>query len=117
MADMQQLVNDFEKSRMQLMNVSSQRQNFQVQSDVIDESLEELGKTKEKKVYKAVGNILILSDIKDVEKELKEQKETTSLRLKTMKKQEESLVEKLNKLKSEIEAIQKGKSDSKKEKE
>ena len=68
----------------------------------------ELKDTKEKKVYKAVGNILIQTDTKKMEKELSDQKETVDLRIKTVKKQEEAMLEKLNKLKSEIEAAQKG---------
>lgn len=98
---------EFERNRAQLLNVSAQRQQLQVQSITLKQALDELGKTKEKKVFKAVGNILIQEDTATVKKELKEKKESAELRLKTLQKQEESLVNKLNKLKSEIEATQK----------
>ena len=108
MADeIQQKVMDFERSRNQLMNISAQKQNLQIQSQTLKATLEELEKTKEKRVYKAVGNILILSDTSAVKKDVKEKQESAELRLKTLQKQEESLVNKLNGLKSEIEAAQK----------
>ena len=98
---------EFERNRAQLLNVSAQRQQLQVQGMTIKQALEDLEKTKEKKLFKAVGNILIQTDTGKVKKELKEKKESVELRLKTVQKQEESLVNKLNKIKSEIESAQK----------
>jgi len=94
---------EFEKNRNQLMNISSQKQQLQLQSAALGAGLEELGKTKEKKAYKAVANILVLCDVEDLKKELSDQKESSELRVKTLQKQEDSLIERLNKLKSTIE--------------
>lgn len=105
--ELRKAVAEFEQGRSQLMGISGQKQQLQFQSKTIGEALEELGKTTEKKVYKAVGNILILSDVAAVKKELTEQKEASDLRIKTMQKQEDSLVAKLNKLKTIIESSQK----------
>ncbi len=105
---MQQKILEFERNRNQLMGVSGQKQQLQVQSQTLKLTLEELEKTKEKQVYKAVGNILILSDTTKVKKDVKEKMESAELRLKTIQKQEESLVNKLNSLKGEIELAQKG---------
>lgn len=115
--EMQQTVAEFERGRAQLMNVSAQKQQLQLQSAAINASLEELGKTKEKKVYKAAGAILVLKDTADAKKELADQKESNELRLKTVQKQEDALLDKLNKLRSKIEGIQKpeAKAESKKE--
>ena len=55
------------------------------------------------KVYKAVGNILIEKDAKKVEKELKDAKETLEVRIEALQKQEDSLVNRLNKIKAQIE--------------
>jgi len=107
---------EFERSRAQLMNISAQKQQMQIQSVTLGQALEELGKTKEKKVYKAVGNILIQTETGKVKKELKEKKDTVDLRLKTLQKQEDSLINKLNKLKSEIESSQKPEPEPQKEK-
>jgi len=98
---------EFERGRSQLFGISSQKQQLQIQSMTIKQALDELAKTKEKKVFKAVGNILIQSETAKVKKELQEKKESLDLRLKTMQKQEDSLMNKLNKLKSELESGQK----------
>jgi|SRR3989338_6222404 len=102
---------DFERSRNQLMNVSAQKQQLQMQGSALGNAIEELEKTKEKKVFKLTGNILIQSDTLAAKKELQEKKESIDLRVKTMQKQEDSLVNKLNKLKSEIETAQKAASN------
>lgn len=115
MAELNQVIQDFERNRMQLAAIESQTKNLVIQGQVLEEALNELKSSKEEKVYKAVGNILILSDAKKVEKDLKEQKETIDLRAKTLKKQEEAMMDKLNKLKTEIEAAQKKGTEDKKE--
>lgn len=107
MADLTKSIQEFERSRAQLAAIESQSQSMGLQLQVLEDALKELKETKEKKVYKAVGNILILSDVKSVEKGLAGQKETLELRQKTVKKQEEATLDKLNKLKVEIEAAQK----------
>ncbi|MCX8158171.1 MAG: prefoldin subunit [Candidatus Diapherotrites archaeon] len=96
-------IKEFEKSRAQLINVSTQKRNFVVQSEILNNAIEELEKTKEKIAYKAIGNILIPADPKELVKELKSQKENIDLRIKTFQKQEDALLEKLNKLKAKIE--------------
>ena len=107
MIDMNKSIQEFERSRAQLGAIENQLQAITMQQQVLEEALKELRDTKEKKVYKAVGNILVLSDVKKVEKETQDQKETLDLRLKTVKKQEEATLDKLNKLKAEIESMQK----------
>jgi len=97
------LIMDFERSRQMLGTVSQQKQQYNVQKEVISVSLEELENTKEKSVLKVVGNILIQKSVEEMKKELKEQKETTELRIKTIEKQEETLIKKLNSIKSKVE--------------
>jgi len=74
-----------------------------MQSATLKMSLDELEKTSEKKVFKAVGNILVSVTTDDAKKELADQKETVDLRIKTLQKQEDATIQKLNKLKSDIE--------------
>jgi len=109
------LLLDFERNRQLLMNVSSQKQQMAYQLEMINSSLEELGKTKEKMVYKVVGNVLFPKDAKEMEKELKEKKESSELRAKTIEKQEETLIKKLNVIRSKIEGTDK-EADEKEEK-
>ena len=99
----QQDLAEFENNRAQLMNVSAQKQQLQLHSNGLGLAIAELEKSKEKKVYKAIGSVLILSDALAAKKELEDQKESAELRLKTLQKQEDSLLDKLNKLKSQIE--------------
>jgi prefoldin beta subunit len=107
------LMVDFERNRQMLGNLSSQRQQIQMQVEVIKASLEELKETKEKTVMKVVGNILVNKPVAEMKKELEEQKESFELRVKTIQKQEESLINKLNSIKSQIE----GKPEQKEDKE
>lgn len=110
--NIQKTIAEFEQNRAQLVSVSSQKQQLQLHVKTLEAALNELKNTKEKKVYKAVGNILILSDVAAVDKELKEQKDSVDLRIKTLQKQEDLLVDKLNKLKSAIESTQKPKKEA-----
>ena len=103
----QSKIEEFERSRAQLYGLSQQKQQMQVQSMTLKQALEELEKTKEKRVYKAVGNILIQEDTVKVKKDLEEKKTSLDLRLKTVQKQEESLINKLNKIKSDLESASK----------
>ncbi len=103
----QEKIQEFETLRQQLLSISQQKQQLQAQKTINDSALKELEKTKAKEVYKAVGNFLILLDKKDIEKELKEKQESLDLRIKALQKQEDKLVDKLNKLRSEIEGGQK----------
>ena len=104
MADIREMVMEFEKQRQSLLNISMQKQQLQASVNGITKTLEELDNSKEEKVYKAIGNIMILREKKEVKIELEELKETQSLHMKTMEKQEKSLVEKLNTLKTQIES-------------
>ena len=97
------MIMDFERNRQMLGTISSQRQQFGVQKEVILASLDELKETKEKSVLKVVGNILVQKSVVDMKKELEEQKETTELKIKTLEKQEENIVKKLNSIKAKVE--------------
>jgi prefoldin beta subunit len=108
-----ELMMDFERNRQMLGNISSQKQQYQVQVEIIKASLEELDVTKEETVMKIIGNILVNKKVSEMKKELEEQKETFSLRLKTLEKQEETIIKKLNSIRSKVE----GKSDSEESKE
>ena len=88
MAANQQDIMDFEKTRNTLLTISAQKQQLQIQGTALEQALTELNKTSEKKVYKAVGSILIMSSTDEVKKELEEQKETSELKVKTLQKQE-----------------------------
>ena len=75
-----------------------------MQVELYKQTLEELEKNKADKVQKLVGNILFEKPASEVKKEVKEKQESMELRLKTVVKQEEALVSKLNSLKKTIES-------------
>ena len=104
--EIQQQIMEFEQGRVQLANISAQKQQLKIQVATLKQTLEELGKTKEKSVFRAVGNILINTDVKEAKKEVEEKHESFELRLKSVEKQEESLTNKLNKIKAELEKAQ-----------
>ena len=108
------LMMDFERNRQMLGGLSQQKQQIQIQIEVIKASLEEIKDTKEKTVMKIIGNILISKSVEDMTKELNEQQASFELRLKTIEKQEESLIKKLNSIKAQIEGDEK--KDEKKKK-
>lgn len=101
--ELRQDLMEFQKTRNQLMAFSSQKLQTQAQISSISAALEELKGSNEKKVYKATGAILIQKDTEQVRGELEEEKKGLELRLGTLQKQEESSLNKLNKLKGKIE--------------
>jgi prefoldin beta subunit len=107
---------EFEKNRQILGNISAQKQQVSFQLEMLKSSLEEMSKNKEKNVYKVVGNVLFLKDAKEMKEELEERRESTDLRLKTIEKQEESIIKKLNSLKTKIEGAAKEEEEKKKAK-
>ncbi|MBI5553546.1 MAG: prefoldin subunit [Candidatus Diapherotrites archaeon] len=108
MNETNQLVNEFERNRNQLMMLNSQKQQLQMQSAGFEMAIEELSASKEKTVFKGIGNILIPKDRTETLSDLKKQKETSDLKIKTIEKQEKMLTDKLNSLKTQIEGQQKG---------
>ncbi len=104
MAELDQAkVNEFRAGRQQLLNITAQKQQLQFQASAIQNALNELKESKPKTVFKAVGNILVEKDAKVVKKELEESKESLDVRIESLQKQEDSLVNRLNKLKAQME--------------
>lgn len=105
---MQSEIEEFKRKRQQLQLIAMQRRQLEAQTHTLTATLKELTESQQEKVFKAVGNILIQKNSSDVQKELTDLKDQADLRLKTLAKQEETLVTRLNKLKSQIEGSSKG---------
>jgi len=84
-----------------LQNFLIQKQAFQLELSEIQNALSELNSSGEE-VYKVIGQIMLKSNKKDIEKELKDKERVMDLRLKTIEKQEKAFVEKLEKLRDEV---------------
>jgi prefoldin beta subunit len=84
--------------RQQLMFLTKQKQQLQLQVNILDSTIKELKSSTEKRVYKGIGNVFIMTDKSKVLKSTDDAKETTSLKLKNIEKQEALILKKLNEL-------------------
>jgi len=88
--------------QQQLRNVLIQKEAIKLQIAEIDTALSELEKTKEEKVYKVVGNVMIKKSKEEVEKELKESKEDLEIRVESLGKIEKDLIEKIKNIEERL---------------
>lgn len=71
-----------------LEHISTQKRNFQAQLTEADSALSEIGSES---TFKIIGNIMVKRSGEVTKKELQERKETLSVRINTLEKQEEKL--------------------------
>ena len=83
-----------------LQNIVMQKHNIQAQTLEIENALIELKDSKES--YKVVGGIIISKDKEELEKELKSKKEILDLKLNSLDKQEEKLKNDMEELQKEV---------------
>ncbi len=96
----QQKIQQLQLMEQSMQQFLIQRQNFQSQLAEIDSALKELKNSKE--AYKIIGNIMVLSDNEELEKELTSKKETAELRIKTLEKQEQKLRERAEDMQKQV---------------
>ena len=84
-----------------LQSVLMQKQAFALELSEIENSVEELAKTKDD-VYKIVGSIMIKANKDSLNKELKEKKELLTLRLKSFNTQEEKISKSADSLRQKV---------------
>ncbi|MEW6592145.1 MAG: prefoldin subunit beta [Candidatus Hadarchaeota archaeon] len=93
----------FQQVQQQAQALLSQRQQLEVLLHETERAIEELGKLQDDAtVYKSVGTILVKSSKKDVEKNLTEEKETIDLRVKTIQRQEERAMQRLQEMREKL---------------
>jgi prefoldin beta subunit len=88
--------------QQQLRNVLIQKETIKLQIAEMDSALSELEKTKEEKVYKVVGNVMIKKSKEEVEKELKEGKEDLQIKVESLEKIEKDLIEKIKNIEEKL---------------
>ena len=81
--------------------LSLQRQAFQFEINETENALEELSKEGEE-VFKIVGQVMIKSDKKNVESDLKKKLGLLNIRIKAIDSQEKNIVEKADDLRKEL---------------
>lgn len=100
----QNQINQYRQIQQQLQVVTAQRVQMETRLKEVEGTLEELEKASEDApVYKSIGSLLIRAEGKEeVRKDLEDQKETLSIRVKTLEKQEKSLAERYERMQQQI---------------
>ncbi len=96
----EQKIGQLQMMEQSLQTFLMQKQQLQGQLVEIESALRELKDAKD--AYKIVGNIMVNSSKEDLEKDLKQKKETIELRIKTLEKQESQIKEKASSTQAEV---------------
>jgi len=97
----EQKIQQLQLMEQNLQGIMSQRQQFQAQLLEVENALNEI-KTSKGNAYKLVGNIMVLSDKETLGKDLESRKEILNVRLNSLKKQEDDIKGKAEKLQAEV---------------
>jgi prefoldin beta subunit len=93
----------FQQVQQQAQAIATQRFQLELQLKEVERSLGEVSKLDNKaEIYKSVGAILIRSNTPAIKEELVEKKETLELRIKTLKRQEEKIQQRLKEMQDKI---------------
>ena len=103
---LQNQIAQYQQLQQQLQLLAQQRLQLEAKLREIEGTLEELGKiTGETQVYKSIGMLLVRQDDREsLKKELDDHKETLTVRVKSIQKQEKSLSERYEGLGEKIQA-------------
>ncbi|MFA5019519.1 MAG: prefoldin subunit [Candidatus Pacearchaeota archaeon] len=78
-----------------------QKQAFQLESNELKNALEEVEKSKGD-AFKVIGQVMVKTDKKVLKKDISEKQELLTLRLKSINKQETSLREDIERIRSDV---------------
>jgi prefoldin beta subunit len=93
----------FQQLQQQAQVLVSQRQQLEVLFRETQRALEELQKLSDDAlVYKSVGSILVRTNKKELERSLSEEKETLDLRVKTVARQQDRVLERLKEMREKL---------------
>ncbi|MDD5959266.1 prefoldin subunit beta [Methanobrevibacter wolinii] len=107
--NVQEQLNQFQNLQQQAQAVALQKQNLDIQVNEAERALAELEKTdSDTEVFKSAGSLLIKADRDEVYEETKENLETLKIRQKTMDRQEERVMKKLQEMQTSIQSAMKG---------
>ena len=100
----QNQIQQYQQLQQQLQVLGSQRIQLEAKLREIDSTLEELSKLPEEStVYKSIGVLLVkANDREALKKELDEHKETLTIRVKSIQKQEKAIGERYEDLQRKI---------------
>jgi len=103
---LQNQINQYQQLQQQLQMVMAQKNQYSLQLDEVQRSLDELAKTgPDTPTYRNVGSLLIkVEKLDDLKKELDENKDTLGIKIKSLERQENQLKERYNALRTELQA-------------
>ena len=103
---LQNQIQQYQQLQQQLQVLGTQRLQLEAKLREIEGTLEELGKISgETPIYKSIGMLLVRQDDREaLKKELEEHKETLTIRVKSIQKQEKALGERFEDLQGKIQA-------------
>ncbi|MEA3558538.1 MAG: prefoldin subunit beta [Candidatus Thermoplasmatota archaeon] len=107
--DIQEKLGRFEQLKAQLQAIMGQRSEMEAKVRELEEAASALAGDGKEAVYRRIGDLMFKVDNRDaLRKELEESRETLSVRLSSMLKQETNLKEMYEKLGTEINEAIKG---------
>ncbi len=99
----------FQHTQQQAQVLMSQKQQLEILLHETERAFEDLQKLADDAVvYKSVGTVMVKYDKKKLEGELGEQRETLGLRIKTVVRQEERTIQRLNEMREKLDQAMKG---------
>ena len=103
---LQNQIAQYQQMQQQLQVYATQRVQLEAKLREVEQTLEELANLKdETPVYRSIGILLVkTSDREGLRKELDETKETLTIRIKTLQKQEKAVGEKFEELGAKIQS-------------
>ena len=97
----QQKIQELQGLEQNFQQVLMQKQAFQIELSETENALAEIVKSEDD-VFKIVGNIMIKTDKKTTEEELKKKQELLALRLKAIEGEEQSFTKQAEELRAEV---------------
>jgi prefoldin beta subunit len=97
----QQKIQELQGLEQNFQQVLMQKQAFQIELSETENALAEIVKSEDD-VFKIVGNIMIKTDKKTTEEELKKKQELLSLRLKSIEGEEQNFTKQAEELRAEV---------------
>tara|TARA_Y100000296_G_scaffold83172_1_gene113522 strand:+ start:1345 stop:1668 length:324 start_codon:yes stop_codon:yes gene_type:complete len=101
MEDQNKKIEEMQMLEQKLQDLFHQKQSFQMEFSETQASLKEIKDSKDD-VFKIVGQLMVKADKLKVKGELENKEKILDLRIKTLEKQESSLMENLGKLREEV---------------
>jgi prefoldin beta subunit len=100
MEQFQEKINQIQIIQQNMQNFAVQRQQFQIQQTEIESALSEMKNSGT--AYKIIGNVMVLVEKNNLEKDLEEKKKMLDIRISTIEKQEGKLREKAESLQKDV---------------